>query len=267
MRRQTKLTSTTIIMFVLSAAGAAFAQSAPPRVAAANNAALARLQQETSWVGPELKAARANLGATGSPVDLNSLADRKAAGGAALTLPSGAGEPMPSNTGGSDNLQAVRGDATGATATAAGSTYRVDLPADQQGGAVAAGAPQLPETVIRGQINPAAKGCYESDPAAKAKKPGRLSILIKLNAAGEVDAVTVANNVGLSPFVASCITAAAHAATFAAPGANGATIRAAFAFPAQEDPAPAAAPHAKVAVAAPARPAREALAQAEPSAH
>jgi hypothetical protein len=66
-------------------------------------------------------------------------------------------------------------------------------------------------------------------------------LVIKVTPAGEIDSVSVSSNVGVSPSVASCITTAAGAAKFAAPGANGATVRAAFTFPAQEDLAPPAA--------------------------
>ena len=63
-------------------------------------------------------------------------------------------------------------------------------------------------------------------------------MLIKVTPTGEIDSVSISSNVGVSPSVASCITTAAGAAKFAAPGANGATVRAAFTFPGQEDLAP-----------------------------
>lgn len=193
-------------------------------------------------MGPELEAARASLDGTakksdtGAPVDLNSLANRQAAAGNTiangLALPAGAGAPIASNAGGGDGLQVLHGDATGATSTTAGPAVRV-VPRD--GGATTSVPAPHAEAVLRGQINPAAKSCYESDPDSKSRRPGRLVILIKLAPGGEVDSVSVSSNVGLSPSVASCVTSAARAARFAAPGANGATVRAAFAFPGQED--------------------------------
>jgi hypothetical protein len=105
--------------------------------------------------------------------------------------------------------------------------------------------PLHPEAVIRGQINPAARSCYASDPDSKSRRPGRLVILIKLTPAGEIDSVSVPINVGVSPSVAACITTAAHAASFAPPGASGAMIPASFTFPGPADQAPSADPSVK----------------------
>ncbi len=244
----------TVVVLALSAEGSAVAQSAPARVrgCSASDPTLACMAQWSAPVGPELAAARVSLGGTtkksdtGAPVDLNSLANRQTAAGNTsaygLALPSGAGEPIRSNAASADTLQVLHGGATGATSTTAGPAARVVIPGSvQDGPASASVASPLAQTVIRGQINPAAKSCYENDPDSKSRPRGRLIMLIKVTPAGEIESVSVASNVGVSPSVASCITTAAGAAKFAAPGANGATVRAAFTFPGQEDLAPPAA--------------------------
>jgi hypothetical protein len=199
-------------------------------------------------VGPELAAARASIGEStkkGASVDLNSLANRRPAAGNTvvngLTLPSGAGAPMQSNAARADNLQVLYGDATGATSTAAGPPIRVVPVGSLQDGWGPVSVPSpLAEAVVRGQINPAAKSCYEKDPDSKSRRPGRLVMLIKVAPAGAIDSVSVLSNVGVSPSVVSCIATAAGAAKFAPQGANGAVVPAGFTFPGREDAAPPA---------------------------
>ena len=220
--------------------------SAPAHVCSANDPTLACMAQWSAPVGPELAAARASLGGTtkkgdtGAPVDLNSLANRQATtGGNGLVLPHGSGESIQSNGGGGDSLQVLRSDATGVPSTNAGQVIRVvPVGAAQDGRASMSGPAPRAETVVRGQINPAAKSCYENDPDSKSKPAGRLVMLIKLTPSGNIDSVDMSNNVGVSPSVASCIAAAASAARFAPPGAKGATVRAAFTFPAPEEDLP-----------------------------
>ena len=135
----------------------------------------------------------------------------------------------------------------------------------EEGGPTASAPPAHAESVLRGQINPAAKSCYENDPDSRSKRPGRLVILIKLTPAGEVDSVGVASNVGLSPSVASCITTAAGAAKFAPPAPNATSVRASFTFPAQDDLAPPTAARGSGALGAngPGQPAHDALAKSD----
>jgi hypothetical protein len=265
-------------MLAVSAEGSAMAQSAPAPAHACgpNDVTLACMVQWSAPVGPELAAARASLGGTtkkgdtGAPVDLNSLANRQATtgstGGNGLVLPH-AGESIQSNGGGSDSLQVLHGGATTATSTTSGPAARVVAPGSFQDGWAASTSTRAPlaETVVRGQINPAAKSCYENDPDSKAKRPGRLIILIKLTPAGDVDSVSVANNAGLSPSVASCITTAAGAAKFAPPAPNATSVRASFTFPAQDDLVPPTAARGSGALGAngPGQPAHDALAKSD----
>lgn len=262
-RRQAKLALTAVVMMLaLSAEGAATAQSAPAPASSASGAAPAPIVQASASDGPQLQAARASLvGKTkksdiGAPVNLTSLADRQAASGNSaantLALPSTTSGPIQSNTAAS--LQMLHGVDTGTTSTTAGQATRVvPVGGIKDDGPSTIVQAARPETVIRGQINPAARTCYENDPDSKTRTPGRLIVLIKVNPSGDVEAVTVASNVGVSPSVASCITTAARAAKFSAPGANGATVRAAFTFAAPESPAPPSGAGTKSAQGLPAR--------------
>ncbi len=249
MNMRTKLTWITLTMLTLGTEGISMAESAPAPAAGANDPAHALTQQAGVSAGPELEAALASRGQSttkgdkGAPVDLNRLgtaADTIASG---LSMPSAAGAPMPSNPGGGSTLQRLHGDTTAATSTVAGAATRI-VPVGDADHSTSA-LPPHPEAVIRGQINPAARSCYASDPDSKSRRPGRLVILIKLTAAGEIDSVSVPINVGVSPSVAACIRTAARAATFAPPGATGAMIPVSFAFPGQADPAPSADPPVK----------------------
>jgi hypothetical protein len=278
MRFRVTLSWITVTVLALSAEGAAVAQSAPAHPGSASDPP-GRIEQGSASAGPELEAARASLAGTpkkndtGPAVTLNSLANRQVAAGntvaSGLAMPTGAGAPIQSNGGGGESLQALHGDATGVTSTTAGPAIRFVPVGGPQGGgpSVSAPAPHA-EAVLRGQINPAAKSCYENDPDSKSRRPGKLVILIKLNPAGEIDFVSESSNIGLSPSVVACITTAASAAKFAAPGANGATVRAAFTFPGREDAAPPAAARAMAAQVAhasgPAAPPALAEADAQP---
>jgi hypothetical protein len=248
---RTKRTWITLTILALSTEGAAMAEPAPAPAAIASEPAHAIPQQGGVSVGPELEAALASRGQTtksdkGAPVDLNRLGTAADMMASSLTMPSAAGAPIASNPGGGNTLQRLHGDATAATSTVAGPAMRIVPVGDaDHGGPSTSALPLHPEAVIRGQINPAARGCYASDPDSKSRRPGRLVILIKLTPAGEIESVSVPINIGVSPSVAACITTAAHAASFAPPGASGATIPASFTFPGQADQAPSADPPVK----------------------
>ncbi len=265
-----KLAWSTAVMLVLGVEGLAGAQSAPPRAGRPADTNLALMRQWTTWVSPELDAARASLdesakkGDRGAPVDLNGLASRQVAAGSALALPSDVGAPLPSDQQGDRRLQTLRGDVTGATPPAAGPATRVALSASDVPPDPPISTPAAPAgAVIRGQVNPAAKICYANDPDSKAKRHGRLLVYVQLAPSGDIDSVTIPVNIDVSPSVVECITSAVRAAKFAAPGAGGTTVRAAFTFPPQDDP-PARAPlrtaHDTLAKAA-APPAKEEIAR------
>lgn len=239
------MTVMTVTVLALGAEGSAAAQSTPARAVSGSDATPARVEQQSAAVGPQLQAARASLGGkaknsdAGAAIDWNALANRQVAAGSpvpsGLSMPRSAGVPIPSTAGSADSVQPLRGNTTITPPTTAGAATRVVPVGDAPQADASTSAPAAhPETVIRGQVNPAARTCYENDPGSKSRPPGRLIILITLTPSGDVDSVTVASNTGLSAGVTSCISAAAHATKFAPPGTNAATVRAAFTFPVQE---------------------------------
>jgi hypothetical protein len=170
----------------------------------------------------------------GAPVDLNSLANRQGGvsntGGNGLNLPGGAGGPIQPGKGGG-GLQSLKGGETGGASTGAGQAVKVVPVGDVQYGGSSATVPvSNAEAVIRSQIHPGAKRCYQKGLESDPTQAGRLVIMIKVAPSGEVDSATVASNSGLSAQVASCIASVARRAKFDAPGASGSTISVPFNF-------------------------------------
>lgn len=165
----------------------------------------------------------------GAPVDLNGLANRSTgfsnAGGNGLNLPGGAGGPIKPGQG--TSLQDLQGGKTGTVATTAGTAAKVVPVGDvSYGGSAVSGQVSDAESVIRGQLHPRAKRCYqkalENDPTLA----GRIVITIKVGPSGEVDSV---GGGGLGS-VGGCIAGAARGLKFSPPGPNGATISVPFNF-------------------------------------
>jgi TonB family protein len=86
------------------------------------------------------------------------------------------------------------------------------------------------EAVIRRDIHPGAKRCYQKGLEADPTQSGKIVVLIKVAPNGEVDSASVASNSGLSAGVASCIASVARRAKFDPPGASGSTISVPFNF-------------------------------------
>jgi hypothetical protein len=169
----------------------------------------------------------------GAPVDLNSLANRQGGisntGGNGLNLPGGAGGPIQPGKG--RDLASLRGSETGGASTSAGvATKVVPVGNVEYGGSSMSVPVSNAEAVIRSQIQPGAKRCYQKGLETDPSQSGKLVILIKVAPSGEVDSVTAASNSGLSAQVASCIQGVARRAKFDAPGANGSTISVPFSF-------------------------------------
>jgi|HubBroStandDraft_1064217.scaffolds.fasta_scaffold04850_5 hypothetical protein len=169
----------------------------------------------------------------GASVDLNSLANRQGgisnAGGNGLNLPGGAGGPI--RPGGNSGLSSLRGGDTGAVATGAGVATKVVPVGNVEFGGASASVPvSNAEAVIRTQIQPGAKRCYQKGLETDPSQSGKLVILIKVAPSGEVDSVSAASNNGLSAQVAACIQSVARRAKFDAPGATGSTISVPFNF-------------------------------------
>jgi hypothetical protein len=169
----------------------------------------------------------------GAPVDLNSLANRQ--GGisnttSGLNLPGGAGGPIQPGKGGG-GLASLRGGDTGAVATGAGTERKVVPVGNVEYGGSSMSVPvSNAEAVIRNQIEPGAKRCYQRGLENDPSQAGKLVILIKVAPSGEVDSVSAASNSGLSAQVAGCIQSVARRAKFDAPGASGSTISVPFNF-------------------------------------
>jgi hypothetical protein len=169
----------------------------------------------------------------GAPVDLNSLANRSGgisntSGG--LNLPNGAGGPIRPGQGGG-GLQSLKGGDTGGASTGAGQAVKVVPVGNVEYGGSSASVPvSNAEAVIRSQIHPGAKRCYQQGLESDPTQSGRLVILIKVAPSGEVDSVNVSSNSGLSSNVANCIKRVAGRAKFDAPGPSGSQISVPFNF-------------------------------------
>ncbi|MGH7437253.1 MAG: AgmX/PglI C-terminal domain-containing protein [Polyangiaceae bacterium] len=170
----------------------------------------------------------------GAPVDLNSLANRQGgvsnSSGNGLNMPGGAGGPIQPGKGGG-GLQGLHGGETGGASQSAGQAVKV-VPVGnvEYQGATASVPVANSEAIIRSQIFPGAKRCYQKGLESDPTQAGKVVILIKVAPSGEVDSASVASNSGLSPSVASCIVAVSRRAKFDAPGANGSTISVPFNF-------------------------------------
>jgi TonB family protein len=86
------------------------------------------------------------------------------------------------------------------------------------------------EAVIRAQIHPGARRCYQSGLNNDPMQSGKLVVQIRVGPSGEVVSASVASNTGLTPQVAACVLGVARNAKFSPPGPNGATVMVPFNF-------------------------------------
>jgi len=168
----------------------------------------------------------------GAPVDLNSLANRSGGFTNSNSLVSGMGGGGPIQPGkGGGGLQDLHGGNTGGASTTAGQATKVVPVGDVQYGGSQMSVPvSNAEAVIRSQIFPGAKRCYQRGLESDPTQAGKLVILIKVSPSGEVDSASASSNTGLSASVASCISGVARRAKFDPPGANGSSISVPFNF-------------------------------------
>lgn len=166
----------------------------------------------------------------GAPVDLNSLANREggisnSTGG--LNLPGGANGPIKPGTG-PGGLQNLHGDTSGPNASSAGTVARVVPVGDANFGGASASVPvSNAEAVIRSQLQPRARACYNAALAQDPTISGKLVLSIQVGADGSVTGVSAS---GMGGQIAGCISAAARRLQFASPGAGGSTIGTSFNF-------------------------------------
>jgi hypothetical protein len=170
----------------------------------------------------------------GAPVDLNSLANRQGGisntGGNGLNLPGGAGGPIQPGRGGG-GLQSLHGGETGGASTSAGQAVKVVPIGNVEYGGSSMSVPvSNAEAVIRSQIHPGAKRCYQKGLESDPTQAGKLVLLIKVAPSGEVDSTSITSNTGLSAQVAACISSVARRAKFDPPGASGSQISVPFNF-------------------------------------
>jgi hypothetical protein len=170
-------------------------------------------------------------GSANPVIDWNRLASTTTAssGLASLQTPR-AGGPIPVPDAKS-HLQDAQGDGKSPSASGAGPTVRVAPPPSAEEPDAASMAATARTLVVRNQIMPAAKTCYQNDPSSKTGLPGRLALLINVGPTGAVQSVTVGINAGVAPGLVSCITAAARAATFEASTDGVTVVPASFLFP------------------------------------
>jgi hypothetical protein len=168
----------------------------------------------------------------GAPVDLNSLASKGGGFSNSNSLVSGVGGGGPIQPGkGGNGLQDLHGGNTGTVGTGAGQATKVVPVGDVQESASQMSVPvNNAEAVIRSQIHPGAKRCYQRGLESDPTQSGKLVIMIKVSPSGEVDSASASSNTGLSAQVASCIAGVARRAKFDPPGANGSTISVPFNF-------------------------------------
>jgi hypothetical protein len=167
----------------------------------------------------------------GAPVDLNNLANRSGgvsnAGSNGLNVNPGGGGPITPGRGGS--LQDIRGGQTGGASTSAGTATKVVPVGDVQVGGSSASVPiSNAEAVIRGQIAPAARQCFNRGLQEDPTQSGKVIVTIRVGPSGEVESASPSVQGNISPKVASCIASAARRAKFDSPGAGGSTISAPF---------------------------------------
>jgi hypothetical protein len=166
-----------------------------------------------------------------APVDLNALWNRQTridTRSTGLDLPGVDGPIQP----GRHDLDPLVGP-TAPVATSAGEVKRV-VPLDvHEDPPIVGGTVLNAEAVIRTQIHPGARRCYQTGLNSNSQQSGKLMVLLRIGPSGEVQSVTIQSNTGLSQQVAACVASVAHNAKFDPPGPNGASILVPFGFFAQ----------------------------------
>jgi hypothetical protein len=166
----------------------------------------------------------------GPPVDLDALAREALIGnatGGGLDLPMGMGGPIQPSGSGLD----LPTRETGETPTSAGRAARVAVAVDVHEESPLLSAPLAnAEAVIRKQIHPGARRCYQKGLDSDPSQSGKLVVTIRVAPSGEVDSATVSNHPGLSAGVADCIATVARRAKFDPTGPGGATVVVPFGF-------------------------------------
>ena len=170
----------------------------------------------------------------GAPVDLNSLANRAEASATppAASTSRAVPEAQSSRAGAGSGLQGLHGDQTGGASTGAGTVVKV-VPignVEYTGSSMSVPVSNA-EAVIRSQIHPGAKKCYQRGLESDPTQAGKLVILIKVAPSGEVDyrdSPEQQRPVGVGRRAASRRSPAARSSTLRA--SSGSTISVPFNF-------------------------------------
>jgi hypothetical protein len=161
-----------------------------------------------------------------APVDLNALWNRETRidnRSSSLGLPPGQSAPI--EPGRRDLPVGTTPDV--GTAVAIKKVVPVDVHEDPP---VLSGSVANAEAVIRSQIHPGARRCYQSGIDSDPEQSGKLMVLIRIGPSGEVQSATLQSNTGLSPRVAMCVLGVARNAKFDQPGPSGASVLVPFSF-------------------------------------
>ncbi len=166
----------------------------------------------------------------GAPVELDVLARQALIGnasGGGLDLPTDVGGPIQPRRSGLD----LPTRETGETPTGAGHAARVVPAFDVHEESPLLSAPLAnAEAVIRRQIHPGARRCYQKGLDSDPSQSGKLVVSIRVAPSGEVESATISSNAGLSAGVADCIAIVARRAKFDPTGPGGATVVVPFGF-------------------------------------
>jgi hypothetical protein len=178
--------------------------------------------------GPNIRGLTAS-GDNGAPVDLEALRNRREAISdtrSGLNLP-GVDRPLQLDRSG---FTLPLHD-TGGASTSAGRMTRVAPVGDVKEDAPSfSGSLPDAEAVIRSQIHPGAKRCYQRGLDSDPNQAGKLLLSIRVAPSGEVESANISTDAGLSAAVANCIAAVARRARFSPTGPGGATIVVPFGF-------------------------------------
>ena len=166
----------------------------------------------------------------GAPVDLDELAKRSEGvqnGPDPLGLPGGAGTPIAIH----ENLQDLRPGTTVAVATTAGTARPVvPMPIVQTEPPILSTPMANAEAVIRKELYPRARRCYQKSLDVDPTQAGKIVLNIRVAPSGEVSSVGTEVRGNLSSTMSSCVTGAAQGLRFDPPGPIGSQLRAGMDF-------------------------------------
>ena len=144
-----------------------------------------------------------------------------------LNLNPGGGPLKP----GGGNLSDIRPGGGGGGNTTAGPTEGPKIKGGVAGGGAQTSKPMADaEAVIRSQLHPRARACYEAGLRTNPDMAGKVTITIQVGPDGSVQSANIAQNSGLDARTAGCIASSARNLRFKPPGEGGSTVSAPMSF-------------------------------------